>query len=150
MAYNVMRAIVQRVAYASVFIEKRLHSTINSGACIFLGVSVDDNEKNVKKLADKISSLRIFPDESNYMNKSIIDIKGDILVVSQFTLYADCKKGNRPSFKDAANKLIAMPLYELFINLLKEKKLKVKSGKFGSDMQIKLENNGPVTLIVEQ
>ena len=150
MAYNAMKAIVQRVAHASVFVEKKLYSTINSGACVFLGVSTDDNEKNVKKLADKISSLRIFPDESNYMNKSIIDIKGDILVISQFTLYADCKKGNRPSFKDAANKLIAMPLYELFINLLKEKKLKVKSGKFGYDMKVKLENNGPVTLIVEQ
>tara|TARA_B100001094_G_scaffold198594_1_gene192681 strand:+ start:291 stop:728 length:438 start_codon:yes stop_codon:yes gene_type:complete len=145
-----MKAVVQRVARASVLIEKRLYSTINSGVCVFLGVSVGDSEKNVKKLAEKISRLRIFPDESNYMNKSIIDIEGDVLVVSQFTLYADCKKGNRPSFQNAANKLIAMPLYELFINLLKEKNLKVKSGKFGSDMQIKLENSGPITLIVEQ
>ena len=150
MAYNAMKAVVQRVARASVLIEKRLYSTINSGVCVFLGVSVGDSEKNVKKLAEKISRLRIFPDESNYMNKSIVDIEGDVLVVSQFTLYADCKKGNRPSFQNAANKLIAMPLYELFINLLKEKNLKVKSGKFGSDMQIKLENSGPITLIVEQ
>ena len=144
-----MRIVIQRVSQASVFINKKLYSTINNGMCVFLGIHADDNEENVKKLVDKVSNLRIFQDEFNNMNKSLIDIEGEILVVSQFTLYANCKKGNRPSFQNAANKLIAMPLYDLFINLLKEKKIIVKSGKFGSDMNVKLENNGPVTIILE-
>ena len=144
-----MKIVIQRVSQASVFINKKLYSTINNGMCVFLGIHADDNEENVKKLVDKVSNLRIFQDEFNNMNKSLIDIEGEILVVSQFTLYANCKKGNRPSFQNAANKLIAMPLYDLFINLLKEKKIIVKSGKFGSDMNVKLENNGPVTIILE-
>ena len=144
-----MRIVIQRVSQASVFINKKLYSTINNGMCVFLGIHADDNEENVKKLVYKVSNLRIFQDEFNNMNKSLIDIEGEILVVSQFTLYANCKKGNRPSFQNAANKLIAMPLYDLFINLLKEKKIIVKSGKFGSDMNVKLENNGPVTIILE-
>ena len=144
-----MKIVIQRVSQASVFINKKLYSTINNGMCVFLGIHADDNEENVKKLVYKVSNLRIFQDEFNNMNKSLIDIEGEILVVSQFTLYANCKKGNRPSFQNAANKLIAMPLYDLFINLLKEKKIIVKSGKFGSDMNVKLENNGPVTIILE-
>ena len=145
-----MKIVVQRVSKASIFINNSLHSTINKGVCIFLGIHANDNTENAKKLVDKVINLRIFPDEFNCMNKSIIDIGGEVLVVSQFTLYANCKKGNRPSFQNAANKLIAMPLYDLFINLLKEKKITVKSGIFGSDMNVKLENNGPVTLILEQ
>ena len=145
-----MKIVVQRVSKASIFINNSLHSTINKGVCIFLGIHANDNTENAKKLVDKVINLRIFPDEFNYMNRSIIDVGGEVLVVSQFTLYANCKKGNRPSFQNAANKLIAMPLYDLFINLLKEKKIIVKSGIFGSDMNVKLENNGPVTLILEQ
>ena len=145
-----MKIVVQRVSKASIFINNSLHSTINKGVCIFLGIHANDNTENAKKLVDKVINLRIFPDEFNYMNRSIIDVGGEVLVVSQFTLYANCKKGNRPSFQNAANKLIAMPLYDLFINLLKEKKITVKSGIFGSDMNVKLENNGPVTLILEQ
>ena len=145
-----MKIVVQRVSRASVFINNSLYSTINKGVCVFLGIHANDNTENTKKLVDKVINLRIFPDEFNCMNKSIIDIGGEVLVVSQFTLYANCKKGNRPSFQNAANKLIAMPLYDLFINLLKEKKITVKSGIFGSDMNVKLENNGPVTLILEQ
>ena len=118
--------------------------------CIFLGIHINDEKLNVEKLVDKISKLRIFPDEFSYMNKSIIEYGGEILVVSQFTLYGDCKKGNRPSFQNAANKLIAMPLYEMFINLLKAKNIIVKSGKFGADMNISLDNKGPVTIIMEQ
>ena len=145
-----MKIVVQRVSKASIFINNSLHSTINKGVCIFLGIHANDNTENAKKLVDKVINLRIFPDEFNYMNRSIIDVGGEVLVVSQFTLYANCKKGNRPSFQNAANKLIAMPLYDLFINLLKEKKITVKSGIFGSDMNVKLENNGPVTIILEQ
>ena len=145
-----MKAVIQRVENASVSINGKLYSTINSGMCIFLGIHINDKKLNVEKLVDKISKLRIFSDEFNYMNKSIVESKGEILVVSQFTLYGDCKKGNRPSFQNAANKLIAMPLYEMFINLLKAKNLIVKSGKFGADMNISLDNKGPVTIIVEQ
>ena len=145
-----MKAVIQRVENASVSINGKLYSTINSGMCIFLGIHINDKKLNVEKLVDKISKLRIFSDEFNYMNKSIVESKGEILVVSQFTLYGDCKKGNRPSFQNAANKLIAMPLYEMFINLLKAKNIIVKSGKFGADMNISLDNKGPVTIIVEQ
>ena len=145
-----MKAVIQRVENASVLIDGKLYSTINSGMCIFLGIHINDKKLNVEKLVDKISKLRIFSDEFNYMNKSIVESKGEILVVSQFTLYGDCKKGNRPSFQNAANKLIAMPLYEMFINLLKAKNIIVKSGKFGADMNISLDNKGPVTIIMEQ
>ena len=145
-----MKAVIQRVEKASVSINGKLYSTINSGMCVFLGIHINDKKLNVEKLVDKISKLRIFSDEFNYMNKSIVESKGEILVVSQFTLYGDCKKGNRPSFQNAANKLIAMPLYEMFINLLKAKNIIVKSGKFGADMNISLDNKGPVTIIVEQ
>ena len=145
-----MKAVIQRVENASVLIDGKLYSTINSGMCIFLGIHINDKKLNVEKLVDKISKLRIFSDELNYMNKSIVESKGEILVVSQFTLYGDCKKGNRPSFQNAANKLIAMPLYEMFINLLKAKNIIVKSGKFGADMNISLDNKGPVTIIMEQ
>ena len=145
-----MKAVIQRVENASVSIDGKLYSTINSGMCIFLGIHINDKKLNVEKLVDKISKLRIFSDELNYMKISIVESKGEILVVSQFTLYGDCKKGNRPSFQNAANKLIAMPLYEMFINLLKAKNIIVKSGKFGADMNINLDNKGPVTLIMEQ
>ena len=145
-----MKAVIQRVENASVSIDGKLYSAINSGMCIFLGIHINDKKLNVEKLVDKISKLRIFPDKFNYMNKSIVESKGEILVVSQFTLYGDCKKGNRPSFQNAANKLIAMPLYEMFINLLKAKNIIVKSGKFGADMNISLDNKGPVTIIMEQ
>ena len=145
-----MKAVIQRVENASVSIDGKLYSAINSGMCIFLGIHINDKKLNVEKLVDKISKLRIFSDEFNYMNKSIVESKGEILVVSQFTLYGDCKKGNRPSFQNAANKLIAMPLYEMFINLLKAKNIIVKSGKFGADMNISLDNKGPVTIIMEQ
>lgn len=145
-----MKAIIQRVSRASVMIDNQLYSSINSGLCIFLGIHDNDKKLNVEKLVNKIINLRIFSDENHKMNQSILDIQGQILVISQFTLYADCAKGNRPSFKNAANKLIATPLYELFINLLKDKNLNVQSGKFGANMNIKLNNQGPVTLIVEQ
>ncbi len=144
-----MKALIQRVSSASVIINNQEYSQIHKGLCIFLGIKDTDQKSDVQYLIDKIIKLRIFPDENNMMNKSLCEIKGSILVVSQFTLYANCSKGNRPSFKLAANKLIATPLYDLFINLLKEKKLLVKTGKFGYDMKINLTNDGPVSIILE-
>ena len=117
--------------------------------CIFLGIKSTDSPETAEQLVDKILKLRIFSDITNKMNQSISDINGQILVVSQFTLYADTTKGNRPSFHDAASKLIASPLYELFINLLKEKNMTVKSGQFGTNMNVELNNSGPVTIMLE-
>ena len=144
-----MKALIQRVSEASVNIESKTYSKVQYGMCIFLGIKKNDNTINVHHLVDKIVKLRIFSDIDGKMNKSIQDISGDILVVSQFTLYADCTGGNRPSFQNSANKLNASPLYQLFINLLKEKKINVQSGKFGANMNIKLKNEGPVTLMLE-
>jgi len=144
-----MKALIQRVSEASVNIESKTYSKVHYGMCIFLGIKKNDTTINVHHLVDKIVKLRIFSDLDGKMNKSIQDISGDILVVSQFTLYADCTGGNRPSFQNSANKLNASPLYELFINLLKEKKINVQSGKFGANMNIKLKNQGPVTLMLE-
>ena len=144
-----MKALIQRVSKASVSIDNKIHSSINEGLCVFLGVKKNDTQDHVSQLVDKILKLRIFSDENQKMNKSVIDINGEILVVSQFTLYADLQKGNRPSFHNSASKLIATSLYELFINLLEEKKIKVKSGQFGANMNIDLANDGPVTLMLE-
>ena len=137
-----MKALVQRVSSATVYINEKKHSHITAGLCLFLGIKKTDTKLNVIKLVEKVINLRVFSDKHQKMNKSIQQINGDILVVSQFTLYADCKKGNRPSFHNSANKLIASPLYQLFINLLKEKNINVKSGDFGSNMNIGIVNNG--------
>ena len=144
-----MKALIQRVSDASVYIDCKKHATITKGMCIFLGIKSTDSSETAEQLVDKILKLRIFSDITNRMNQSISDINGQILVVSQFTLYADTTKGNRPSFHDTASKLIASPLYELFINLLKEKKMTVKSGQFGTNMNVELNNSGPVTIMLE-
>lgn len=144
-----MKALIQRVSDASVYIDCKKHAAITKGMCIFLGIKSTDSPETAEQLVDKILKLRIFSDITNKMNQSISDINGQILVVSQFTLYADTTKGNRPSFHDTASKLIASPLYELFINLLKEKKMIVKSGQFGTNMNVELNNSGPVTIMLE-
>ena len=144
-----MRALVQRVSKAAVIIKNKEHSRINKGLCVFVGIKTSDTKLDVEYLAKKISTLRIFSDKNNKMNKSIYDIGGSILIVSQFTLYANCKKGNRPSFIDSADKLIATPLYDLFVNLLRRQKIQIKTGIFGSDMKINLINDGPVTIMIE-
>ena len=133
-----MKALIQRVSSASVIINNQEYSQIHKGLCIFLGIKDTDQKSDVQYLIDKIIKLRIFPDENNMMNKSLCELKGSILGVSQFTLYADCSKGNRPSFKLAANKLIATPLYDLFVNLLISKNIKVETGLFGANMKINL------------
>ncbi len=141
-----MRALIQRVKRASVTINSQITGKINEGLLIFLGVGEDDTEKQVQYLVEKCTGLRIFTDEQDKMNLSVKDIKGEILVVSQFTLYGDCKKGKRPSFVRAARPETAIPLYESFIAHCKNTGLNIQTGEFGADMQIELINDGPVTI----
>ena len=145
-----MRVVVQRVSQSSVIIESDIVSSISKGLLILLGVENNDTLDDVNWLIRKIINLRIFTDIDGKMNNSIIDIKGDIIVVSQFTLHAKTKKGNRPSYINAAQPKIAIPLYENFVQVLKnESKLNVFSGKFGADMKVSLINDGPVTIIID-
>lgn len=145
-----MKALIQRVKEASVKINGEIYSSINSGMLVFLGVEKSDTLENAEKLSQKVLNLRIFEDENEKMNFSIQDIKGEILVVSQFTLCADCKKGTRPSFDNAANPEIANGLYEEFVKLLSKSGLIVKTGKFRAMMEISLINDGPVTFWLEK
>ena len=144
-----MIALIQRVTKASVLIEKKVNSKIKNGYVILLGILKEDTENEVKKLAEKISVLRIMSDDQGKMNKSIIDTKGEILVVSQFTLCANLKGGRRPDFFPAEEPKKAERLYNLFIKKLMDTKLRVKSGQFAAYMQVKLVNDGPVTFIID-
>jgi len=145
-----MRAVIQRVLSASVIIEKNVYSQINNGLLVLLGISPEDTDNDIEWLTNKIINLRIFNDSNNLMNLSLIDITGEILIVSQFTLHAYTKKGNRPSYTKAAKPEIAIPLYNKFVeycqSILKEN---VKTGLFGAMMQINLINDGPVTIIID-
>ena len=145
-----MKALIQRVKRASVSIEGKLYSSISSGLLVFLGVEKDDEKVNAEKLSQKVINLRIFEDENEKMNLSLKDVKGEMLVVSQFTLCVDCKKGTRPSFDKAANPDKAVDLYEYFIKCLKEDNIPVQTGKFRAMMDVELVNDGPVTLWVEK
>lgn len=145
-----MKALIQRVKSASVSIDGEVYSQIGNGMLIFLGVEKTDAMENAKKLADKLVNLRIFDDEEGKMNKSLIDEHGEILVVSQFTLLGDCKKGTRPSFDKAAPPDKANELYECFVNLISQYGLTVKTGKFQAMMDISLVNDGPVTFAIEK
>lgn len=145
-----MKALIQRVNRASVSIEGKLYSSISSGLLVFLGVEKDDEKVNAEKLAQKVINLRVFEDENDKMNLSLKDVKGEMLVVSQFTLCGDCKKGTRPSFDKAASPQKAVDLYEYFIKCLKEDNIPVQTGKFRAMMDVELINDGPVTLWVEK
>lgn len=146
-----MKLIIQRVKESSLEIENKIFSSIGSGMVVLIGVSKTDDNDTAKSLADKISKLRIFNDDNGKMNKNIQEINGEVLVVSQFTLYADTKKGNRPSFIRAAKPDMAIDLYSYFIEQLQRLvKSKIKTGKFGADMKLKLINDGPVTIILEK
>ena len=145
-----MKALIQRVKRASVTIEGELYSEIGMGLLIFLGVEKDDAAENASKLAQKVSNLRIFEDEHDKMNYSVKDVEGEILVVSQFTLCGDCKKGTRPSFDNAAPPEKANNLYEDFVKLLCAEGLRVQTGKFRAMMDVELINDGPVTFLIEK
>jgi D-aminoacyl-tRNA deacylase len=144
-----MRAVVQRVLRASVVIDGETVGSIGGGLVVLLGVSHTDTKENAKWLAEKIVGLRIFNDADGKMNRDLTEVNGAVLIVSQFTLYGDCKKGKRPSFIDAAPPPIAIPLYEAFINGVKALGIPVATGRFGADMKVELINDGPVTLIVD-
>lgn len=144
-----MRAVVTRVKSASVAIDGAVVGKTDGGFLVLLGVHADDGEAEAEKLASKITQLRVFEDESGKMNRSLADVGGSLLVVSQFTLYADCKKGNRPSFIAAARPEKATALYERFVALCRERGVHVETGEFGADMLVTSENDGPVTIIYD-
>ena len=144
-----MRAVIQRVKHAQVEVDKKIVGKINEGFLILLGVAPDDTKEKADAMVKKITKLRIFEDENEKMNLSIQDIKGELLVVSQFTLYADCSGGNRPSFINAAKPDLANDLYEYFVGKCKEVIPVVQTGIFGAHMEVSLLNNGPVTIELE-
>lgn len=144
-----MTAVVQRVEHASVSVDGKAFSKIGKGFLVLLGVSVSDTEDDVSYLAGKVSSMRIFDDENGKINLSVKDVCGEILAVSNFTLCADCRKGNRPNFMDAARPETAVKLYERFIELLKLQGVSVSCGEFGGDMKVSLINDGPVTIVLD-
>lgn len=142
-----MRVLLQRVSQASTTINNSIKSEIKSGLLLLIGIEENDTKDDIDWLVKKVINMRIFSDKEGKMNLSVIDINGEILVVSQFTLYASTKKGNRPSFIKSAKPVIAIPLYEAFINELSlEINKEIKTGKFGADMKINLTNDGPVTI----
>lgn len=144
-----MRAVLTRVKHASVTIDGQLKSQIGEGFLILLGITHDDTEALAVKLADKLTSLRIFEDEDGKMNRGLEVVNGEILVVSQFTLYGNCKKGRRPEFLAAARPEIAIPLYEKFVALCRDKGFHVETGEFGAHMEVESLNDGPLTLVVD-
>lgn len=145
-----MKAVIQRVSKASVTIKDQIKSKINQGLLILLGIENEDSYEDIQWLSKKIANLRIFDDENGVMNKSLLDSKGEAIVISQFTLMASTKKGNRPSYIKAAKPDIAIPLYEQFVSQF-EKDLgkKIGTGIFGADMKIDLRNDGPVTIMID-
>ena len=144
-----MRAVLTRVKHASVTIDGKEHAWIGEGFLILLGVTHEDTEAQAVKLADKLTGLRIFEDENGKMNRSLEDVKGQLLIVSQFTLYGNCKKGRRPEFLAAARPEVAIPLYEKFVQLCRDKGFHTETGEFGAYMQGESLNDGPVTLVVD-
>ena len=145
-----MRVVIQRVQEASVSIDKQVYSSINKGLLILLGVENLDRDEDIEWLTKKILNLRVFADEEGVMNRSVLDVEGELLVVSQFTLHARTKKGNRPSYVNAAGPDIAIPMYESFVRALQLGiKKEVKTGEFGANMQVSLVNDGPVTIVID-
>ncbi|MBO6589523.1 MAG: D-tyrosyl-tRNA(Tyr) deacylase [Muricauda sp.] len=145
-----MRAVLQRVSKASVTVDGQVVSSIGDGLLVLLGIEDADGQEDVEWLANKMVNLRIFNDENDVMNRSVVDIDGEIIVVSQFTLHAQTKKGNRPSYIKAAKPNVAIPMYEGFVAVLEQKLgKKVGTGIFGADMKVELLNDGPVTIIID-
>ncbi|WP_374054383.1 D-aminoacyl-tRNA deacylase [Rossellomorea sp. FM04394] len=144
-----MRVVLQRSKEASVTVDGEVKGAIRSGAVLLVGITHDDTEEDARYVADKVVNLRIFEDEEGKMNHSLLDIEGEILSISQFTLYGDCRKGRRPNFMSAAKPDLAESVYDYFNEALKEKGVKVETGVFGAMMDVNLTNDGPVTLIIE-
>lgn len=145
-----MRVVVQRVTEASVTIDRETISAINEGLLLLIGITHSDSENEIDRITRKIVTLRIFDDEKGVMNRSVQDIGGSILAVSQFTLYGNCKKGNRPSYIDAAPGAVSEPLYDAFCDRLEQLLPgKIQRGRFGADMKVQLLNNGPVTILLD-
>lgn len=144
-----MRAVVQRVNNASVEVDGKIVGEIGKGLLVFLGVGDGDTEADLNYIADKTAGLRIFSDADDKMNLSVADIDGEILVVSQFTLYGDCRKGRRPNFTASMEPVKAEKMYEDFIKLIEAKGIKTAHGEFGADMQVSISNDGPVTILLD-
>ena len=144
-----MRGVLTRVKHASVTIDGKVHGQIGEGFLILLGITHEDTEAQAVKLADKLTGLRIFEDENGKMNRGLDEVKGELLVVSQFTLYGNCKKGRRPEFLAAARPEVAIPLYEKFVELCRAKGFHTETGEFGAYMQVDSLNDGPLTLVVD-
>lgn len=145
-----MRAVVQRVSRASVTVDGKIISKIETGFLILLGVEDADTQDDLEWLSRKVANLRIFNDENGIMNRSVLEVKGDALVISQFTLHASTKKGNRPSYIKAAKSPVAIPLYKQFVKRLKDDMGKeISTGIFGADMKVELVNDGPVTIVID-
>ena len=144
-----MKIVLQRVSRASVKVDDIIVGSIDHGMLLLLGFSSNDTEESILPTLEKIVKLRIFSDQEGKMNKSVLDVEGSMLLISQFTLYADTKKGNRPSFIEAARPEQAIPLYEFFIAEMKKRISKVETGIFGADMKVELVNEGPVTILFE-
>lgn len=144
-----MRAVVQRVKSSKVEVDGKVIGSINKGLNVLLGISKDDSYEDIEYLKSKIINLRIFEDEDGKLNKSLLDVNGDIIIISQFTLYGDCRKGRRPSFIKALAGDEANGLYEKFIEEIKKEVKNVATGEFGADMLVSIENDGPITLLID-
>ena len=145
-----MRAVIQRVSKASVTIDNKIHSQINTGLLVLLGIEDADTVEDIEWLSGKIVNLRIFNDDNGVMNVSVKDIEGDVLVISQFTLHASTKKGNRPSYIKASKPEFAVPMYEKLVKqLINDLGKKIYTGMFGADMKVELLNDGPVTIVID-
>ena len=145
-----MKLVIQRSKKSNVIVEKKVVGEIEKGLVVLVGFSIDDNLDKIKKMTKKLVNLRIFDDENNIMNKSILDVNGSILSISQFTLYADCKKGNRPSYIHSMKAVEAKEMYNLFNEEISKYGIKLETGIFQSDMLVNIQNDGPVTIILEE
>ena len=144
-----MRAVIQRVKSSKVSVDGEVIGSINRGFNVLLGISKDDTIEDVNYIKDKIINLRVFEDENDKMNNSLLDIQGELLIISQFTLYGDCRKGRRPNFMDAMKGSEAEGLYETFLDEIRKSNLKVECGQFGADMTVDIVNDGPVTILLD-
>lgn len=144
-----MRAVIQRVSSSKVEVDNKVIGSIKKGLNVLIGISKEDTLEDLNYIKDKILNLRIFEDENEKMNLSLLDINGELLVISQFTLYGDCRKGRRPNFMNAEGGEKAKEAYNTFVNLLKKSNLKIETGEFGANMKVDIQNDGPVTIILD-